>query len=114
MEGKKTIKDHIQAAKDEAVWKWKECKAWCRDHEDQLISIAFVTLPSAIGFAGKMVTSRKHRDEERHRNRSVYDPQHHHTYECRRDIKAREWEEIDRRKDDGESVYDILRDMRLL
>jgi hypothetical protein len=52
--------------------------------------------------------------EEDLKDRYIYDRSHGHYYEMRRTPSQKEWAEIDRRKDDGESIVDILDDMRLL
>lgn len=111
---KRTIKERFEDLKTELHWKKLEAKTWARDHRDELIGAAIFLTPTLVKMMQTNVSKKKHSDEERHRNRSVYDPQHHHSYECKRDLKSYEWAEIDRRRDAGESVYDILTSMRLL
>lgn len=112
--GKRTIKERFEDFKAELRWKKMEAQAWARDHRDELVGAAIFLIPTVTKLVQTSNSKRKHSDEERHRNRSVYDPQHHHSYECKRDLKSYEWAEIDRRRDAGESVYDILTSMRLL
>lgn len=113
-ETKKTIKDHFEAFKTEMHWKKLEAQAWMRENKDAVIGGVIIVTPAVVKLIQTASVNRRHSDEERHRDRSVYDPVHHHTFECKRKIKPYEWAEIDRRKDRGESVYDILSSMRLL
>lgn len=113
-EQKKTMKQRFEDFKTEMHWKKLEAQSWARNHKDELITVGVFVVPGLIKLVRTNMVQQKHRDEERHRNRSVYDPQHHHSYECKRDLKSYEWAEIDRRRDSGESVYDILTSMRLL
>ena len=111
---KKTMKQKFEDFKTEMSWKKKEFQAWARDNKDTLIAVGIFVAPPLIKLTQTAIVHKNDGDDKKRRNRSVYDPQHHHSYECRRDLKTYEWAEIDRRRDAGESVYDILVSMRLL
>lgn len=114
MDEKKTMEQKWEDFKSECKWRWKETKQWCKDNKDAVVGVTVIVVPAAAKIIRSMVTDHKRKDDERHRNRCVYDPVHHHSYECKRDLKAYEWREIDRRKDAGESVYNILSSMDLI
>ena len=111
---KKTMKQRFEDFKTEMSWKRKEAQAWVRDNKDALIAIGIFVVPPVLKLTQTAIVHKNDGKEERRKSRSVYDPQHHHSYTCRRDLKSYEWAEIDRRRDAGESVYDILLSMRLL
>lgn len=111
---KKTMKETWEKIKEEAHWKKIEAQTWIRENKDTLIALGIVLGPGVIRYMQSRTVSKRLQEAARHQRRSVYDPVHHHSYECKRDLKSYEWDEIDRRKDRGESVYDILVSMKLL
>lgn len=93
-----------------------KCKAenWYhknRSWVDPTVSGCLVVLPLAFRFAGKRVNLAK---EQQLKDMYIYDRSHGHYWELRRKLSTRELLEIDRRKDKGESLVDILESMRVL
>lgn len=111
---KKSMKERWGRFKEEAHWKKLEAQNWVKENKDVLLTLTIVLGPAALRYAQSRVVTKRRSDEDTRQKRSVYDPVHHHSYECKRNLKPYEWAEIDRRKENGESVYDILMSMRLL
>ena len=75
------------------------------------VSISLTVMPFIFRFAAKQTNLAK---EQKLKDKYIYDRSHGHYWELRRKLSNRELTEIDRRKDKGESLVDILESMRVL
>ena len=75
------------------------------------VSIGLTVTPFIVRFATKRTNLAK---EQKLKDMYIYDRSHGHYWELRRKLSNRELTEIDRRKDKGESLVDILESMRVL
>lgn len=100
--------------KSKAKRRFEDVKDYCSEHKEVVIALA----PCVIGGAVEMVKviARKGNinEEKRLKDNYIYDRSAGHYYELRRKPKNSEWVQIDHRKQLGESLGDILNDMRLL
>lgn len=87
---------------------------WCKQNPQFAVSLGIGVLSAAVGIAKTAARSAETKEIKQRRLRSVYDRSKGHYYDMKRIPKPKEWEEIDRRKDDGESYGEILRDMNLI
>lgn len=114
VEEKKTLKDRAkdicEKGKD-AVHKGVD---WCKENKEAVILFGPVIFGSVIEMIKIMNRRSTVAEEKRLKENYIYDPSHHHYYELKRQPKQSEWCMIDQREDNGENLYDILSDMRLL
>ena len=87
---------------------------WCKENPETALAIG-----GAVLAGGKYVVKRhdRHayiRKQEELKTLNIYDRSHGHYWPLRRELTTREYMEIDRRKDSGEKLRDILDDMRVL
>lgn len=101
------IKAKIKEAKDSVVDGVKAVGYWCA--ENPFLTMAIVG--SLASFSSK--TMKLHNENVR-RRRTFYDPRKGRYSEARRDLSAREIDELYARYDEGESYHHILYDMGLL
>jgi len=94
--------------------KIKDAAQWCADNKE--ISVPIIVGTAAIitklGKAGVTMAMQNHNDKAR-LNR-VYDPSNGYYLDLKRALRTYEKIELDARRRDGESVTQILADMRLL
>ena len=114
------LKEKIIEKKDQ-VKDWIEAKKikihdWLENDENK--EFAKLVAPVIIVGGGALIkeASRRQRlsKEEELKTNFIYDRSNGHYYELKRQPKSKQWLEIDRRKDEGERVGDILKDMKLL
>ena len=108
-----SFKDKLDDFKFSCEQKWDNIKSWCGEHKEIVVGSIPVIGMIAVEVFKETSRTRRHMDEEHRRNRTIYDASHRHYIRTKRDIKQREYEEIDRRHDLGENYYDILRDMKI-
>ncbi len=84
-------------------------------HYIEIWILAPIVVPGIIGATAKIISSAtKTKELHELKDLMIYDRSHGHYYTLKREPSNKEWAEIDRRKDDGESIRIILEDMRLL
>lgn len=114
MEEKKTLKEWIDEKTDFAKWKFHEAKEWCKQNKGVIVLIA---PPIIGGFIEIIKISTKNHvvnEEKSLKERYIYDHSAGHYYELKRKPKNSEYLQIDQRKQNGETLGEILSDMRLL
>ena len=109
-----TIKERVAQAKEVATEKTKQAISWCRDNPELALGIA-----TTIVAGGKILVKQYNRDnglrrQEEIKTKFYYDRSYGHYWPLKRKLTTREYMEIDRRKDSGEKLRDILDDMRVL
>lgn len=93
---------------------FQKSKKWCKDHKSELLILLPVVIPSVIDMA-KIATRSNNLKEEKHlKENCIYDRSLGHYYETKRKVKSSEWLQIDHRRQEGELIGDILKDMKLL
>lgn len=115
MEMKKLdLKEKVHEATEKAKIKVGHVYFWCMDNKEVVAVVGPVLLTSGVELV-KVVTRRGTVSEQRRlKENYIYDRKSGHYYELRRKLKNREWLEFDERKNRGESVAQILQDMRVL
>lgn len=108
----KELRKNERRAKREA--RRKKVLDWWEDNKAAVIvvvPIAGSILAKGIQVLGKQVNLRM---EERNKDRRLYDTSLGHYWELRRKLNNRDWVQINRRRNMGESLGDILDEMRVL
>lgn len=104
---KEELKNKLFAIKYKGEnWYYKN-KSWVAP----AVSVGLTATPFIVRFVTKRTNLVK---EQNLKDKYIYDRSHGHYWELRRKLSTRELMEIDRRKDKGESLVDILESMRIL
>lgn len=104
---KDELKNKLLKAKCNAEnWYYKN-RSWIAP----AVSVGLTVTPFIVRFVTKRTNLVK---EQNLKDKYIYDRSHGHYWELRRKLSNRELTEIDRRKDKGESLVDILESMRVL
>lgn len=104
---KEELKSKIKAVEYKSKnWYYKN-KSWVAP----AVSVGLTVTPFIVRFVTKRTNLMK---EQNLKDKYIYDRSHGHYWELRRKLSTRELLEIDRRKDKGESLVDILESMRVL
>lgn len=108
------FKEKVDATKAWAERKKEELSVWIGENKEVLKIAAPVVIGGGLELIRVIMKRSNVKKEEDLRTNFIYDRRNGHYYELKRQPKSKQWLEIDRRKDEGERVGDILRDMRLL
>lgn len=100
--------------KNDAKRKYYQTVDWCKDNKEASIVLGTVLVKGTVEMIKITSRSGRIREEQRLKDRYIYDHSSGHYYELRRKLRSSEWVEIDLRKRNGESLGAILRDMRVL
>ena len=111
---KEEIKTKLNQAKWRVNGKVHEVKVWAEQNPEMAALIVSGTI-TAAAYVGKIAIKdfRNYKDAVQLRRR-CYDPSKGHYYYLKRDLTNKEWLMIDRRRDAGEKLPDILEEMRVL
>lgn len=112
--GFKSLEERWGEFKTACKNRWYRVCDWFRANKDVLVVVTPIIIGSGVELVKVVLKSKTTSDEKALKERYIYDRSNGHYYETRRKIKSREWIEIDTRHRMGESVGDILSDMRLL
>lgn len=88
--------------------------SWCKENKEALVVIVPVLASSGVELIKILTRRGTVNEQKRLKDLYIYDRSGGHYYELRRRLKTREWIEFDERKNRGERVGEILRDMRVL
>ena len=92
----------------------QEIKDWFNDNKQYILIIA----PAVAGIAAKGIQvfgkRRNLKLEEKNKDCRCYDTSLGHYWELKRKLSNEEWVQIDRRKNNGERLADILDDLKVL
>ena len=105
--GKEEHRRKWESRKRNALLWWEENKQVCL----VVVPIAGTILGKAIGMAKKGMNQHH---ELKVKDLRCYDTSLGHYWELRRKLDNRDWTEINRRRDNGESLGRILEDMNVL
>ena len=114
-----TIDDFTKARKKAQRKEWVQNKLhnvgkWIDGNKELIILVGPTVISAAtagIKWAGKHVTLRKEQDLK---DLYCYDRSLGHYWRLRRELSNAEWVEIDRRKNNGERLGDILAELKVL
>lgn len=114
MEENKTLKEWFEEKSEKAKRKALAVIDWGKDHKETIIVFGPVIVGSVIEII--KITSKRHtvNEEKALKERYIYDRSLGHYYEMKRQPKRSEWLQIDQRKQNGETLGEILNDMKLL
>lgn len=113
-ENGKVVNEKWEKFKSDLKCKYIVAKDWCIRNKEVVIAVA----PAVIGgfFEIVKIASKKDaRDEEKElKELYIYDRSMGHYWKLRRRLTNAEYREIERRKAEGETMGEILEDMRVL
>jgi len=114
MEEKRTFKETVNDLKQRTKEKIELTCDWCKRHKETLVVLIPVVVSGTVELVKVVAKSKNQKEERVLKENFIYDRQHGHYYELKRAPKSSEWRMIDMRKGEGESLGDILADMRIL
>lgn len=94
--------------------RWTDMTCWVSDHKTEIMVVAPVVIGGIATTAkvvGKNVNLQK---EQRLKEKFVYDTSLGHYWELKQKLSNSQWTEIERRRAQGETLGQILNDMRVL
>ena len=108
------IKEKAIELKNKAVCKTKQVYYWCMDNPEMAVGIASVIFAGGKYLGKSAIKHKQVKEAEDIKNLYCYDRSLGHYWKLRRELRNDEWIEIDRRKQQGERLSDILFSMRVL
>ena len=109
-----TLKQKAWRIKTDTEVRIKRAYNWCKANPQEALAIGGVIL-SGVCYLGKAAIKRSNiQAQEDVKNLYCYDRSLGHYWKLRRELRNDEWLEIDRRKQNGERLSDILDSMRVL
>lgn len=114
MEEKSKWKIKFEELCEKGKMKTRKVYTWCKDNKETLIVVVPVLVSGAFEVIKVIQKNGTIQEQKRLKDLYIYDHSTGHYYELRRKLKNREWIEFDERKKRGESVAQILQDMRVL
>lgn len=94
--------------------KFQKAKKWCSDNKEVVIAAVSVAI-GAVGTGIKVMGKRHNLHmEERNKDLRCYDTSLGHYWELKRKLGNKDWTKINRRREKGESLGEILDDMGVL
>ena len=118
MEEKKidiTWKLKTAAAKKKAEELWRRTKEFVSDNKEWVLAVGVPTAVAAVGGVCRHISKQHNNNETRRlKDNYIYDNRHGMYFETKRKMTTNERLEYARRRDEGEGVESILRDMRIL
>lgn len=121
----RTLKEYFEDGKDKAKRAGRRVKDWfsdraydiknyCNSHPEETLGIICLSLVVVGNVVTKTKKAKALDKEEELKEEYCYDRSLGHYWRLRRKISNDEWLEINRRKSEGESLGEILEQLRLL
>lgn len=111
---KETIKTKVEQAKLKVRNAIFKAEKWVEQNPEKAAIIASGTVAVAQ-YVGKAAIKEYQSNKEANQLKlRCYDPSKGHYYYLKRELSNKEWLMIDKRRDAGEKLPDILEDMRVL
>lgn len=122
---KRTLEEYFEESKNKAKRAGRRVKTWfsdraydvkmyCFNHPEEALGIGCLTLVVIGNVVTKTKKAKALEKEEELKEEYCYDRSLGHYWRLRRKISNDEWLEINRRKNEGESLGEILEQLRLL
>lgn len=113
-ETKEVISEKWNSFKDWSKKKFNEAKIWCGEHKELVVGVVPVLITGFFEVI-KIASKADAREEEKElKELYIYDRSMGHYWKLRRRLTNSEYREIERRRAEGESMGEILEDMRVL
>lgn len=111
-------KEAIKTKMEQAKWRAKctviKTEKWIKENPEKALAIASGGV-AVIQYVGKAAIKEHSVNKEAKLLKTrCYDPSKGHYYYLKRELTNKEWLMIDKRRDAGEKLPDILEDMRVL
>ena len=114
-----TIDDFKKARRKAQAKEWVQCKlhdatTWINNNKELIMVVGPAVIgatTAGIKWTGKHLTLKK---EQNLKDLYCYDRSLGHYWRLRRELSNAEWVEIDRRKNNGERLGDILAELKVL
>lgn len=111
---KKNLKEWLNEKSEVAKEKIHNGVEWCKNNKEVICVFGPALIGGAIEIC-KIVAKRSTvNDEKKLKERYIYDRSCGHYWEMSREPSKYEWLQIDQRKTNGESLGEILYDMKLM
>lgn len=110
---KERTKQFARKAKDEAVLTGRKAAAWANRNKEMLIIAAPVAI-AALRSGQSLVVNRRVKSERSRIDHTYYDPSTGFHWDLRRKVTNKERAEILKRKENGQDIYTILSQMKLI
>lgn len=110
----KEIRTRIGQAKFRARGAIFKAKTWIEQNPEKAAVIASSTIAIAQYVGKEAIRDYRNNKEANQLKLRCYDPSKGHYYYLKRELSNKEWLMIDKRRDAGEKLPDILEDMRVL
>jgi hypothetical protein len=115
---KTTNKEVIRNKLEQAKWRVKgdilKVKVWAEQNPEKAVAIASTGVAVAQYFGKTALKDIRTNREAAMLKRRCYDPSKGHYYYLKRELTNQEWLMIDKRRDAGEKLPDILEEMKVL
>lgn len=101
---------------DRSLWQkvkdgCNKAKLWAGEHKGELIMGGITIVGGIIGLADSYGKQQKRREQHEKIYRTVYDRSKGNYIISKKDIKPEQQREINRRRENGEDIYDICDDL---
>lgn len=111
-------KDKIRTKLDQAKWRVRgtihKAETWAKQNPEKALAIASTGVAVAQYFGKAAIKDFRNNREATQLKMRCYDPSKGHYYYLKRELTNKEWLMIDKRRDAGEKLPDILEEMRVL
>lgn len=111
---KEEIKSKVEHAKWRAKGNIYKAVNWAKDHPEATLAIIGTGIGAAKYFGKAAIKDIRTNREEALLRMRCYDPSKGHYYYLKRELTNKEWLMVDRRREAGEKLADILDEMRVL
>lgn len=114
---KKTLKDHVEDVKCAVKRGARTTYRWAMENKELAIAACPVIVSVVRGgtiIVSDMMRRGNIKKAETLKTRFIYDRSAGHYWKLKKPLTQRQWMEISRRKDSGESMANILSSMRIL
>lgn len=111
---KDNVKTNLGYVKRRAKGKIHEAKIWVQENPEKATAIAGAAFAVAQYCGKAAIKDLRNNREAKLLKLRCYDPSKGHYYYLKRELSNKEWLMIDRRREAGEKLPDILEEMRVL
>lgn len=109
----RTFEEKFQSFKFECERKKEAVVSWCKEHKELCIAMAPIVVTGVFDVIKEISRTARQHEEKVLKENYIYDRRRGHYVQTRRPLKPKEWRIFDERYQMGESVSDIVNDLRL-